>query len=78
MVDLPVLSVLTMVAEPLGRRSKFSRDVGGPLVGGVDIMMSSDPRSVVHLACSPLLHYAFRVAKLRVIEVVALSRWKPV
>ena len=55
----------TMVAEPLGRRSKFSRGVGGPLVGGVDIMMSSDPRTVVHLACSPLLHYAFRVAKLR-------------
>ena len=35
------------------------------MVGGVDIMMSSDPRTVVHLACSPLLHYAFRVAKLR-------------
>jgi len=45
--------------------SKFRRGVGGPLVGGVDIMMSSDPRTVVHLACSPLLHYAFRVAKLR-------------
>jgi hypothetical protein len=28
-------------------------------------MMSSDPRTVVHLACSPLLHYAFCVAKLR-------------
>jgi hypothetical protein len=35
------------------------------LVGGVDIMMPLDPRTVVHLACSPLLHYAFRVAKLR-------------
>jgi hypothetical protein len=34
-------------------------------VAGVDIMMFSDPRTVVHLACSPLLHYAFRVAKLR-------------
>ena len=45
--------------------SQFRRGVGGPLVGGVDIMMSSDPRTVVHLACSPLLHYAFRVAKLR-------------
>ena len=55
----------TTLAEPLGRRSKFSRDVGGPLVGGVDIMMSPEPRTVVHLACSPLLHYAFRVAKLR-------------
>ena len=53
------------VAEPLGRRSKFSRDVGGPLVGGVDIMMSPEPRTVVHLACSPLLHHAFRVTKLR-------------
>ena len=45
--------------------SQFRRGVGGPLVGGVDIMMSSDPRTVVHLACSPLLHYAFCVAKLR-------------
>jgi hypothetical protein len=44
--------------------SQFRRGVGGPLVGGVDIMMSSDPRTVVHFACSPLLHYAFRVAKL--------------
>ncbi len=35
------------------------------MVGGVDIMMSSDPRTVVHLACSSLLHYAFCVAKLR-------------
>jgi hypothetical protein len=56
---------IILVAEPLGRRSKFNRDVGGPLVGGVDIMMSSDPRTVVHLACSPLLYYAFCVAKLR-------------
>jgi hypothetical protein len=46
-------------------RANFSRDVGGPLAGGVDVMMTSDPRTVVHLACSPLLHYAFRVAKLR-------------
>ena len=45
--------------------SKFRRGVGGPLVGGVDIMMYSDPRTVVLLACSPLLHYAFCVAKLR-------------
>ena len=45
--------------------SQFRRGVGGPLVGGVDIMMSSDSRTVVRLACSPLLHYAFRVAKLR-------------
>ena len=45
--------------------SQFRRGVGGPLVGGVDIMMSADPRTVVHLACSPLVHYAFRVAKLR-------------
>ena len=28
-------------------------------------MMSPEPRTVVHLACSPLLHYAFCVAKLR-------------
>jgi hypothetical protein len=28
-------------------------------------MMSSEPKTVVRLACSPLLHYAFRVAKLR-------------
>jgi hypothetical protein len=45
--------------------SQFRRAVGGPLVGGVDIMMYSDPRTVVLLACSPLLHYAFCVAKLR-------------
>ena len=59
------LNANSILAEPLGRRSKFRRGVGGPLVGGVDIMMSSDPRTVVHLACSPLLHYAFCVAKLR-------------
>jgi hypothetical protein len=58
-------AVWLSIAEPLGRRSKFRRGVGGPLVGGVDIMMSSDPRTVVHLACSPPLHYAFCVAKLR-------------
>ena len=57
----------SLLAEPVGRGSKFSKDVGlgGPSVGGVDKMMSSNPRTVVHLACSPLLHYAFRVAKLR-------------
>ena len=54
-----------MVAGGAEVGSQFRRGVGGPLVGGVDIMMSSDPRTVVHLACSPLLHYAFRVAKLR-------------
>jgi hypothetical protein len=50
--------------------SKFRRGVGGPSVGGVDIIVSSDPRfwdprTVVHLACLSLLRYAFRVAKLR-------------
>ena len=55
----------TALAEPVARGSKFKWDIGGPLVGGVDTMMSSDARTVVHLACSPLLHYAFRVTKLR-------------
>ena len=54
-----------MVAGGAEVGSQFRRGVGGPLVGGVDIMMSSDPRTVVHLACLQLLHYAFRVAKLR-------------
>jgi hypothetical protein len=49
------------------RGSKFKRtlhrDVGGLLVGGIDIMMSSEPISVIHLACSPLLPHALCVAK---------------
>ena len=56
---------ILLVAGGMDAGSQFRRGVGGPLVGGVDIMMSSDPRTIVHLACSPLLHYAFRVAKLR-------------
>jgi hypothetical protein len=54
-----------VLAGGMDAGSQFRRSVGGPLVGGVDIMMSSDPRTVVHLACSPLLHYSFCVAKLR-------------
>jgi hypothetical protein len=68
-VKFPSSAVLIAMAEPVGRGpgrgSKFRRSVGGPLVGGVDIMMSFDPKTVVHMACSPLLHYAFRVAKIR-------------
>ena len=52
-----------LIAKPAWRGSKFRRGVGGPLVGGLDIMVSSEPKSVVHLACWPLRHYAFRVAK---------------
>ena len=58
-------SIAPQLAEPVWRGSKFRRDVGGLLVGGVDITMSSDPRTVVCMAYSPLLHYAFRVAELR-------------
>jgi hypothetical protein len=49
-----------MVAGLGWRGSKFRRDVGGPSVGGIDIMMSSEPRSVARLARSPLLptHFA--------------------
>ena len=45
--------------------SKFCETPTGWWLGGLHTMMSSEPKSVVRMACSPLLHYAFRVAKLR-------------
>jgi hypothetical protein len=56
---------IVSVVGGMDHGTKFRRGVGGPLVGGIDIMMSFEPRLVARLACSPLLHYTLCVAKPR-------------